>query len=790
MRKDYKKLELDKVLALLADEAYSAVCREEIARINPLYDAAKIRENLLKTADAFRLSSKLGTPRFTDVKDVRESLRRANQGGALSLRELLDTAALLRLISSLADWNGQYSEQNGISYLFAQLTPNRELLDKISMAVVSEDEIADGASDELYSIRRSIERQSAKIREKLDSLIKNAETRKFLQESLVTTRDGRYVVPVKTEHRNEIKGLVHDTSGSGATLFVEPMGVVEANNEIRLLKSREKDEIERIIAELSALAGGFSEELAKSFSAVIKLEMIFAKANLGARMKGIVPEITDTPLLDLRNARHPLINREKVVPITISVGEGYTSLVVTGPNTGGKTVALKTAGLLSLMAQCGLMLPVSDGSRVGVFGEIFADIGDEQSIEQSLSTFSSHMNNIIGIVREAAPNSLILLDELGSGTDPSEGGALAVAILEHLRAKGCLVIATTHYQEVKLFALDTDGVENASCEFDINTLKPTFRFIIGAPGKSNAFAIAKRLGLDEGVIAKAESMLSGEDRRFERIIESLETSRREADLLKAQIAENERKARELTEELEREKKERDAFREKEMEKTRQRALSIVEGVRQGAYALLDELEELKRGKDKSDFSDKVRGMRSKVNSTLNKLHDEANPLEYDEQDADYTPPRPLKLYDAVVIADINKKGSIVSEPDKDGDCTVLAGIMKIKTNVANLRLITEKSGTGGVNVVIEKAASPKVKSNALELDIRGMTGGEGVTETDRFIDESIMSGIRNVTIIHGKGTGALRQAIHGFLRSHKRVKSFRAGKYGEGEDGVTIVELD
>jgi DNA mismatch repair protein MutS2 len=817
MKKDYIKLELDKILKMLSELAYSQACREKIEEIVPLGDYDKICEESEKTADAFRMGAKLGTPRFSDIQDPGESLKRANQGGSLSLRELLDIAGVLREINILVSWYRQHEIENktdhvcGLSYIFSQLIPNKGLLEQIDTTIISVDEIADGASPELFRIRRSLEKQSLLIRERLDKLIRTADTKKFLQENIITQRDGRFVIPVKVEHKNEIPGLVHDTSGSGATLFVEPMGVVEANNEIRVLKSREKEEIERIIAELSAVCGGFADELNDGFNACIRLELCFTKANLGAKMKGVVPTLvcpitsgsaTPKPILELRNARHPLISANTVVPISLTIGEDYTSLVVTGPNTGGKTVAIKTAGLLVLMARCGLMIPAADGSRIGIFGEIYSDIGDEQSIEQSLSTFSSHMTNIVRILAEAKAGDLVLLDELGSGTDPSEGGALAVAILGYLKEKSCLVIATTHYQEVKMYAIENDGIENASCEFDIATLRPTYRLITGAPGKSNALAIAKRLGLGDDVIKRAKGLVSSENQRFDDIISALEDSRRETDALKEEIARNEREARELTSKLEDERKAVAAFREKEMANVRQRALSIIEGVRQSADGILDELEDLRKAKNKADFSERVRGMRSRVNSAMNKLHDEANPVEGGANEG-YSLPRALKQYDTVLLVDTDKKGSVLSLPDSKGNCLVQVGVMKTKTNVKNLRLVEE--GTGAVERVLVNgkpinknsvyvsrnlaAGGHTTAGSSVELDIRGMASDEGISAVDSFIDSSIMSHIHSITIIHGKGTGVLRQAVHGYLRGHKQVKDFRLGKFGEGEDGVTVITL-
>ncbi|MCL1832065.1 MAG: endonuclease MutS2 [Oscillospiraceae bacterium] len=805
MNKDYTKLELDKILKLLSEQAYSESCRRRIAQTEPLDDVDKVREMLTKTADAFRLSAKFGTPRFSNIADPGEPLKRATQGGSLSLRELLDVAAVLREIGALVSWNRQCMEsEHSLTYLFAQLIPNKDLLERIDAAVISDDEVADTASPELFRIRRSLDKQSLLIRERLDKLIRTSDTKKYLQESLVTQRDGRFVIPVKTEHKNEIPGLVHDTSGSGATLFVEPMGVVEANNQIRVLKSQEKDEIERVIAELSALCGGFAEELLDGFTACIKLEVCFAKANLGAKMRGTIPEIVAQPLIELRKARHPLIEPEKVVPVSMILGEEYTSLVVTGPNTGGKTVALKTAGLFVLMARCGLMLPAADGTRMGVFGKIYADIGDEQSIEQSLSTFSSHMNNIVRILDEVdkinaegvnAP--MVLLDELGSGTDPGEGGALAVAILDYLKERGALVIGTTHYQEVKMYALETAGVENASCEFDVATLRPTYRLITGAPGKSNALAIAKRLGLRDDVIERAGSLVSSENKRFDSVIAALEDSRREVDELKDKIAHNERESRELTAKLEEERAAFATKREKEMANARQRAVAIVESVRASADAVLDELEEAKRSQGKAD----LKAMRSRMNATLNKLHDSANPVESSSAAANggYKPPRPYKKLDTVRLVDIDKTGSLISLPDSSGNCVVQIGIIKTKTNVHNLRLSEQSRVTLNGESVKKTSAGAVKRSGAaysgsgrasgMELDIRGMTADEGVSALALFIDSSIMNHIPSATIIHGKGTGVLRRVVHDELSRSRQVADYRLGKFGEGEDGVTIVQF-
>jgi len=796
MTNDHKKLELDKILSLLSEQAWSDGCKEKIAQIEPLYRISDIRDELQKTDDAFTLSAKFGTPRFSRIKDVCDSVKRAGSGASLSLRELLDTCAVVKNIGGLVSWYSQCSGiDNSLGGYFIMLVPNKNLSEKIDNAILSEDELSDSASPELSRIRKAIVRQGQQIREQLDKLVKNPDKQKFLQENIITTRDGRFVVPVRIEHKNEISGLVHDTSSSGQTLFIEPMAVVEANNEIRLLKGQEQAEVERIIAELSSDVGDFSEDLILGFETMQRLEMYFAKANLGAKMKAVTPEIVETPCLLLNKARHPLIDAKTVVPVTIELGYNYNCLIITGPNTGGKTVAIKTAGLLTLMAMCGLMIPAADGSKVGLFNGVFADIGDEQSIEQSLSTFSSHMNNITRILKVADKNSLVLLDELGSGTDPIEGSALAVSILEYLKTRSCLVLATTHYQEVKLFAIEEDGVENASCEFDINTLKPTYRLITGMPGKSQAFAIAQRLGLSEEIIKTAEKLVTGENRRFEKTVEALEAARIELEQHKAEIEEERVKTLRNSQSAEKIRELTEYAKEKEIQSARNKAAGIINEVRHIADELIDELEQLRKEKDKEDFSERVRTARSKLNRTLDEMHDTANPVSEKKQE-NYVLPRPLKIYDTVLLVDIDKKGTLLTAPDKSGNCMVQVGLMKTKTKQDNLRLVEEKN----VGAVIKTAResghistkglqSNMTRQTSMELDIRGMAADEGVLEVDRFIDSSLMGGLQLITIIHGKGTGILRDAVHRYLKAHRQVKSFRLGKYGEGEAGVTVVEL-
>ncbi len=792
MKPEYKKLELDKILEMLVGQVWSDIAKDRIREISPAYEIGEIKKELKKTDTAFVLSSKYGTPRFYNIKDVSFSVRRAGQGAALSLRELLDIGYVLREIDGLAGWYGQCGgTENALHEYFAALVPEKSLEDMISNAILSEEEISDGASGELARIRKAIIRQSARIKEQLDKLIKSQTNQKYLQEALVTQRDGRYVVPVKSEYRSQIGGLVHDTSSSGSTLFIEPISVVEANNEIRILKREEQEEIERIIREMSARVGECGDAILSGLENALILEVYFAKSNLAAKMKAICPKISEEPVLKLNKARHPLIPAERVVPTTILLGQDYTSLIITGPNTGGKTVALKTAGLLTLMAMCGFMVPAADDSEIGVFSSLLVDIGDEQSIEQSLSTFSAHMTNIVNIMETADSRSLILLDELGSGTDPVEGAALAVSVLSYFRSVGSRVMATTHYQEVKMYAIEQDGVENASCEFDVTTLKPTYRLTIGIPGKSNAFAIAGRLGMPEDVIAAAQKLVGDENKRFERVIENLEKTRQELEELKADAARDARDAEKLKEELREKEEALEKQKEFELNKARSQAMSIVEQTRSGAEKLMSELEEMKKEKDKADFSEKVKSSRSKANSSLNQMYDRANPV-VERKKTKYVLPRELRVGDTVRLMDIGTRAVVVSLPDAGGNIVVQAGMMKARTKTENLELIIEQAPApkkkSGQNIR-RSVQSNMTRKFSLELDIRGMMTDEGVMEVDRFIDSCLLGGIEQITIIHGKGTGALRAAVHQFLKQNKHVKAYRLGTYGEGEAGVTIAEL-
>ncbi|MCH5208537.1 MAG: endonuclease MutS2 [Oscillospiraceae bacterium] len=790
MNKYYKKLELDKILELLADETVSDYARQKALKLSPLREFDDIKNELQKTDDAFTLSAKFGTPRFRKVPEISDALKRASAGSMLSFKELLDAAAVLRETQMLCDWFSQCENTEcSLSEYFRGLTPIKTLEKRISDSILSEEEMADTASAELASIRKRITRQGQQIREQLDGMLKNKTQRGYLQDAVVTMRDGRYVVPVRSEHKNDVPGLVHDTSATGQTFFIEPMSVVEANNEIRILKNREQAEIERITREISEEIGTNAEAISENFRLSQILELYFAKANLGAKMKAVTPEIVDEPKVILNRARHPLLDRDTAVPISVEIGEKYGCLIITGPNTGGKTVSIKTVGLLSLMAACGLMIPAGDGSVIGVFDRIFVDIGDEQSIEQSLSTFSSHMTNVVGIINNATENSLVLIDELGSGTDPVEGAALAVSILTELNDRGSKVLATTHYQEVKMFALDTQGVENASCEFDVETLKPTYRLIVGVPGKSNAFAISQRLGMPKNVINRAENLVTSENKRFEEVIDKLEQSRKELEELRASMELSERNAKMTESELKQKLSELEAQKEKELENARQRALSIVEQTRAQSNILLNELEELKKIKDKEALRKGISDAKSRANSALNKMQDEANPV-IERREEKYIPPRPFKQGDTVKLFDTNREGTLITVPNINGVCYVQTGSMKVKTNANNLRLIEKKPVQAQPAGKVKKVASSNMtRRGGMELDIRGRMGDEGVIEVERFIAGALMSGLSQIVIIHGKGTGALRAAVHTALRRNPAVKSFRLGEYGEGEAGVTVVEL-
>lgn len=793
MNKHLLALEFDKILERLAEYTCCDDSREAALSLRPVHRLDEAQALMNQTHDAHMLLARFGGPSFGGMKNVNNALHRADAGSTLSMRELLDIAETLRVIRSLVQWRSTNAGvESCLDVFFGSLTPNKYLEDAITSAIITEEEMSDNASPELASIRRKIRVQESKVREQLDKMTRSSKYKDILQESIVTMRNGRYVLPVKNEHRGAVPGLVHDTSSSGATVFIEPIAVVEANNEIKVLLSKERDEIDRILCALSAEAGSFAATIKSSFECAVELNVIFSKAQLAYSMNAAAPNLNDEGRIELKNARHPLLDKKKAVPINVRLGKDFDSLVITGPNTGGKTVSIKTVGLLTIMACCGLMIPVSELSEISVFDKILADIGDEQSIEQSLSTFSAHMVNIIEILSVADEHSLVLIDELGAGTDPVEGAALAMAILESLALKGAKIAATTHYAELKAYALQTPRVENGCCEFDVATLRPTYRLLIGMPGRSNAFAISERLGMDKAIVERAAELVSAENSQFEDVIESLEKSRKDLESEKQEAYEQTRLAEKMRLEAEEKKEKVEQLRQKEIDDAKTQATRIVEQAKREAYALLAEIDKLKKEKDKAkDMAELARRARATVKKGVDAMHEAADPVDAFEDDGDYVLPRPLQVGDNVLIVGLNKQATVLSV-EKGNNVQVMAGTAKMRVKTENLRLLSEKQKQPSSN-------APRKKGDSLEgrgtlaadtrLDLRGMMVDDALIEIDRFIDSGLRTGLSEFTIIHGKGTGALRAATHNYLRNCKFVKSFRLGLYGEGENGVTIVIL-
>ena len=781
--KSMTTLELPRVLELLSGCAATEEGRDRARALRPMTDLDDIQRAQAETSAAVKLLVLRGSPSFSDVRPVGASLQRADLGGSLSTRELLDIAAVLRAARGAAEY-GAGEEKTPISHLFRALTPNRFLEDTITNSILSDDEIADSASPELASIRRHMRATEAKVREILQKLISSNQA-KYLQESIITIRSDRYVVPVKSEHKNAIPGLVHDVSSSGSTFFIEPMGVVKANNELRELLAKEKKEIERILAELSAQCAAHKDDIAEDYQLLIWLDAIFARAQLSLKLECTEPKLSDR-LLCLRGARHPLLDQKKAVANDLELGERFDTLVITGPNTGGKTVTLKTLGLITLMAQCGLHIPARDDSTVRVFSRVLADIGDEQSIAQSLSTFSSHMTNIVGILAEADSDTLILFDELGAGTDPVEGAALAAAIIESARGLGAQVAATTHYAELKVYAMTTQGVENASCEFNVDTLAPTYRLVMGIPGKSNAFAISRRLGLPESIIEKAAARLDAENVRFEDVLtrldqqrQEMERERSEASRLKLEMEQSAQKAREYRQRLE-------AERAKAVEKAQAEARAIIEEARAASDLALAELKELKKRQDLDwqQVNDGRAEARRLLNEAERAIGGQAPGLEPPP------PTRPAQVGDTVELVSMGTKATVLSV-NKDGSLQLQAGILKISAKQEEVRVVEGETSAQKETRRILARAEHTLRTAAVpsEIDLRGMMTDEAVAALERFLDTAMMGKLESVTIIHGKGTGAVRSAVRAYLKRSRYVKTFRPGRYGEGEDGVTIAEL-
>ena len=798
--KHFLALDYDKVLAILESFTACPDAKELARELQPATSLKEAERLLQETLDAHMLLAKYGGPAFGGLLNVNNKLYIAATGGVLSMGELLSVGSTLRAIRGLDEW---YSSCEGVntslSPYFYAMTPQKYLEDRIYTSILSEDRMADNASAELKDIRRSLRNQELKIRNQLDRIIHSSHYATVLQDAIVTMRNGRYVVPVKREHKAEIAGIVQDTSDSGATVFVEPMSVVEANNEIRVLLGKEREEIEKILADLSDQAGAIYNETKQSYESAIYLDLVFSKAQMAYSMKAAAPQLNDTGIIDLREARHPLIDPHKVVKTNIRLGEEFDTLVITGPNTGGKTVSIKTLGLMSLMAAAGLMLPVADRSKMCVFESVYADIGDEQSIEQSLSTFSSHMTNIVDILDKADEHSLVLIDELGAGTDPVEGAALAMAVLERLHEKGAKIAATTHYAELKAYALQTPRVANAACEFDIHTLSPTYRLIIGAPGRSNAFAISERLGLSPDVVERAKELVSEENSRFEQVVETLEESRAALESEREEADRMTREAREARDKAEEVKSSVEAMRDAEIEKARAEAERILDKARREAAFFMDDLEKLKKERKRAaDLSQVSADAKRTIRKHEDALYDITRPIAAEEEDDDYELPRPLEVGDSVLVRDLGP--ALVSAlPDKRGQVEVTAGIIKTRVDLSRVRLDDQKRAQKARNAeskagrrnqrgsgTFETKATSKVETS---VDLRGMTQEEAIMALDRFLDLQLRYGVDSFTVIHGKGTGALKKAVKRYLDKNPRVKSHRLGGYGEGEDGVTIVSL-
>ena len=788
--KSLRTLELPRVLRLLAGMAVSAEAKERALRISPETEAEEVLRLLDQTDAARQMIGRRGAPSFSGVKPVGEALDRADRGGSLNTRELLRIADLLTAARRAKEYfNDEAAEKTAIDHLFLSLHGNHFLEEKIKRCIPDEDTIADAASPELADIRRHMRAAQAKSRQILQRIISSPSYAKVLQETIITQRDGRFVVPVKAEQKGNLPGLVHDISSSGATVFVEPMGVVQANNEYVELEAKEQKEIERILAELSAEAAAHREDIQWDYDALVHLDLIFARGELSYKMDGVRPEIRRDGAVHLRKARHPLLDPKTAVPIDLELGDAFDTLVITGPNTGGKTVSLKTLGLLTLMTQCGLHIPAAERSAVAVYERVLADIGDEQSIEQSLSTFSAHMTNIVGILKEADGKSLILFDELGAGTDPVEGAALAIAVIQHVRSAGAKIAATTHYAELKTFAMTTAGVENASCEFNVETLSPTYRLLIGIPGKSNAFAISRRLGLPEEVIEAAQTQMSGDSVRFEDVLTQLEAKRQalekrdaESDRLFRQREEDARKAREFREQMERAKENARSRGEAE-------AKRILRDAKAAADQTFNDLAELRRRQAAADSAQNINDAQAAIRAGLHQAEDRLR-SEKDRPEPIPKPSRPIQKGDLVEFPGVRQPAEVISV-GKDGTLQLKAGVLKMKAKAEEVRLIEDdERAARKPKTPVRSGGTRTLRAVASrELDIRGMETLEAESVVEGFLSAAVMGRLETVTIIHGKGTGALRKAVHDILRRSKAVKSFRLGVYGEGESGVTVVTM-
>lgn len=792
MEKSYlKTLELEKILNRAAQLAVCPEARTLLLEQDAFETVEEVRYALSQTDAINSLLLKNGSPRFGGVQGVDKVVSRALKGGILSMAELLEVAGALRNFQNLVSWyHITEHDMLPVDDLFYALTPQPTLEKNISSAILSPEEMADTASNTLFEIRRKIRAMENSIRDKLDAIIKNSTTNKFLQDAVVSLRNGRFVVPVKAEYRGEVGGVIHDVSSSGSTVFVEPTAVVEANAKIMQLRSQEKSEIERILAAFTDQVASIEPVFNFSYQAMLNIDVLLAKARLALEQQAYMPQVADGMWFDLKKARHPLIDKDKVVPVDVALGKAYDTLVITGPNTGGKTVTLKTAGLLCAMAQHGLLIPAHEQSTVCVFSEYLVDIGDEQSIEQSLSTFSGHMKKITGILDNAYKNTLVLLDELGAGTDPAEGAALAVSIIEQLRIQGSLIMATTHYSEMKVFALETPGVMNASCEFDVESLRPTYKLSVGVPGKSNAFLISEKLGVPPRVIQRAQTHLTNDDKRLDSVLAQLDDLKLQ---LKASQDEVEKAKAEAEHKLESARKKYDALvkqGETELEAARLKARQMAQQVQDEAYRLTDELRKLQKD-EKTSAAQRAARAREIARKETEGLYGKTDVVHNVVKE--FVPLKQVKVGQEVVIADIEQIATVMSLPDRNGLVEVRAGILKTKVPLSNLKApdkLKKPTNNGKPKPQPRSTTVQRVQRKAsMEINLLGMTVDEALMETDQFIDHAVMNGQTMVYLIHGKGTGALRKAIHAHLRGHRNVKSFRLGQYGEGEAGVTVVEL-
>lgn len=789
MNKNHKTLELDLILEKLAAECSCDDAKDLARGLKPAGDMAEVEMLLQQTEDAFSLLARFGGPSFSGLKNVNNSLHRAAAGGSLNPKELLDIAYCLRALRTLDEWRNHSSGvKTSLDFFIEGITSNKYLETKILSCIVSEEEIADKASDTLFDIRKKIRSKENSIREKLDSLIHSSHYQQFLQEAIITQRNGRFVVPVKAECRGNVPGLVHDTSSTGATVFIEPASVVDANNDIKVLQGKERDEIMRILYELSAESGDFAESIKHSYESAIRLNLIFAKAHLAYKMKATKPILNNEGIICLKKARHPLIDPKKVVATDIALGDEYDTLVITGPNTGGKTVSLKTLGLLTLMTMCGLLIPVADRSRVSVFNNILVDIGDEQSIAQSLSTFSSHMVNIIDIMKKADDKSLILIDELGAGTDPVEGAALAVSIIEALREKGAIIAATTHYAELKAYALDTPGVTNGCCEFDIETLRPTYKLLIGVPGRSNAFAILKHLGMTQDVIDNAKAIVGSDNRDFEAVLEKLEASRHALEEERKVAEEMTERARKIEEKAQSEMDKIETLKARELDKAKREAQKLIDAAERKSSQFLLELDKLKKEQTSSNATEIARKTRRAVKAQMGEMDDLINPNEIaDNWDYDYKLPRNPVPGDRIVIKGIGE-GEVLEF--KNNNVLVKSGLLKTRVKLSDIMILDKpKKKPVKTQHNVYRTSSRADADVKTEIDMRGETVDEALSELGLFIDRCVLNNIEEIRIIHGKGTGALRSAVTDYLKTHPNVSEYRLGRYGEGENGVTIAKL-